>query len=142
MTGKRYRLLTEAEWEYTARAGTAATYYWGEEIGKASGNRTHWDPILPPPTGTTIWVFVLGERLRPELAPALRACEYPEDVNGDLLHDHAPMDASQLKPRPGVPEIGLPQICPRCRRKNERSVSKCRIRARSRPARSRCSADT
>ncbi|MDE0206065.1 MAG: SUMF1/EgtB/PvdO family nonheme iron enzyme [Candidatus Tectomicrobia bacterium] len=37
-TGKRYRLLSESEWEYVARARTRTAWYWGES---ASGQCRH-----------------------------------------------------------------------------------------------------
>ena len=37
-TGKQYRLLSEAEWEYVARAGTETPFWWGSSITPEQAN--------------------------------------------------------------------------------------------------------
>ena len=55
-TGEEYRLPSEAEWEYAARAGATTVWWWGDRLGKDDANvdveGSRWGGRMTAPVGS------------------------------------------------------------------------------------------
>jgi formylglycine-generating enzyme required for sulfatase activity len=89
-TGKKYRLPSEAEWEYAARAGTKTPFWWGRDVGV--GRAQCANCINPPPQK-----MAATGSFRPNgfglYDTAGNAAEWVEDCWNDTYRN-APKDAS------------------------------------------------
>jgi formylglycine-generating enzyme required for sulfatase activity len=100
-TGKEYRLLTEAEWEYAARAGTTTRYHWGNDASHEYANYgadSGWTPLA---LGRDQWLYNSPSGSFPPNAFGLydmngNVMQYVEDCFSDS-YAQLPSDGSAYK---------------------------------------------
>ncbi|MCP5159554.1 MAG: SUMF1/EgtB/PvdO family nonheme iron enzyme [Gammaproteobacteria bacterium] len=78
--GKRFRLPTEAEWEYAARAGTTTRYYWGDLIDPRYANFSDRND----PTGASIGNLDDGQSVTTQVGSYLPNSLGLHDVAGNV----------------------------------------------------------
>lgn len=101
-SGKHFRLPSEAEWEYAARAGTNTAYWWGNKIGTGNANcngcGSAWDNRMTAPVGSfaanTFGLYDVHGNVY----------EWVEDLQHDS-YDGAPTDGSAWLTGPATARV-------------------------------------
>ncbi len=102
LTGKTYRLLSESEWEYVARAGTETAYSWGDSIGvnraNCDGCGSQWDDEQTAPVGSFVANAWGVYDMHGNVEEWVQGCWY-ENYKG------APTDGSAWEPEKGCLKV-------------------------------------
>jgi formylglycine-generating enzyme required for sulfatase activity len=96
-TGEKYRLLTEAEWEYIARAGTNTPFWWGNGITTKQANYDGTQRYTDEPLGLYREQTLPVDAFRPNPWGFYQTSGNTWDWVEDCYHDsyaHAPTDGS------------------------------------------------
>ena len=103
-TGRRYRLPSEAEWEYAARAGSGAAYAWGDAIGRGQAH-CGWGGLDCIGGPDTDWTAPVGSFA----ANALGLC----DMHGNAAEWTADCWSEDLLDNPADGTAFAPEDCRR-----------------------------